>query len=117
MIPIERLMTRYKLGKSTIIKILTYDTPERKRVTRAGRPSLLTDRQVDEIIKYASESWDHRAIDYTHLNDELELECSVETIERRLKQQGYFWCTACQKPYLTAAQVIARLLWVIAHIF
>jgi hypothetical protein len=24
---------------------------------------------------------------------------------------------ACQKPYLTAAQVLARFLWAIAHIF
>ncbi|KAG4428623.1 hypothetical protein IFR05_015897 [Cadophora sp. M221] len=28
-VPIERLMVRYKLGKSTITKILNYDAPER----------------------------------------------------------------------------------------
>jgi hypothetical protein len=42
-IPVELLMTRYKLGRSTIDRILEYDTPERSRITRTGRPSLLTD--------------------------------------------------------------------------
>jgi hypothetical protein len=116
-VPVELLMMRYKLGRSTINKVLEYDKPERERITRTGRPSLLTDRQVDEIIEYTSETWDHRVLDYTYLHDELELECSMETLERRLKQRGYFRCTACQKPYLTAAQVIGRFLWAIAHIF
>ena len=63
-IPIEGLMERYHLGKSTIIKILEYDAPERTRITRTGRPSLLTDIQVNEIIEYASESFAHRSLDY-----------------------------------------------------
>src|ERR1700724_2261865 len=41
-VPIERLITQYKLGKSTIIKILEYDAPERTRISRTSRPSLLT---------------------------------------------------------------------------
>jgi hypothetical protein len=116
-IPVELLMTRYGLVRSTVEKILRYDAPERSRITRTGRPSLLTDTQVNEIIEYLSESWEHRILDYTILRDELQLDCSVETLERRLKQRGYFRCVACQKPYLTAAQVLARFLWAIAHIF
>ena len=42
-IPIEDLMARYKLGKSTICRILNYDQPERMRPTRTGRPQLLSD--------------------------------------------------------------------------
>lgn len=57
-VPIERLMGRYKLGKFTITKILNYDAPERARISRTGRPSLLTDTQVDQIIDYLSENWD-----------------------------------------------------------
>ncbi|KAH6712998.1 hypothetical protein BKA61DRAFT_67078 [Leptodontidium sp. MPI-SDFR-AT-0119] len=101
--PIKRLIMRYNLRKSTITKILNYDAPERTRVQRTGRPSLLTDTQVDEIIKYTSESWDNRCLNYTQLHAELKLECSVKTLETRLKQRGYFRCVACQKPYLTAA--------------
>jgi transposase len=116
-IPIDRLMRRYKLGRTTVKQILAYDKPERARITRTGRPHKLSDQQVNDIIEYCSESWEHRILDYTLLHDELELTCSVKTLERRLKQRGYYRCVACQKPYLTAAQVIARLLWAIAHIF
>ena len=52
---IEGLMACYKFSKSTITHILEYEVPERARISQTGRPSLLTDRQVDEIIKYASE--------------------------------------------------------------
>ena len=76
-IPLELLMTRYKLGSSIIEKILRYDAPERTRISRTGRPSLLTDLQVDEIIEYASESWEHRVLDYSKLHNEVGLECSV----------------------------------------
>ena len=116
-VPVELLMTRYQLARSTIEKVLRYDAPERTRISRTGRPSLLTDTQVDEIIEYLSASWEHRILDFTLLRNELQLECSVETLERRLKQRGYYRCVACQKPYLTATQVLARLLWAIAHIF
>jgi transposase len=107
---VERLMTQYKLGRTTIEKVLRYDAPERSRITRTGRPSLLSDTQVNEIIEYASEKWEHRVLNFTLLHDELNLECTVKTLERKLKQRGYFRCIACQKPYLTAAQVIARFL-------
>jgi hypothetical protein len=68
----------------------SYEVPEYARISQTGRPSLLTDRHFDEIIKYASECWDNRVLDYTHLHDELKLECIVKTLERRLKQRGYF---------------------------
>jgi hypothetical protein len=116
-VPVELLMTRYGLVRSTVEKILRYDAPERTRINRTGRPSLLTDSQVDQVIEYASESWEHRILNFTLLHNELELQCSIETLERRLKQRGYFRYVACQKPYLIAAQVTARLIWAIAHIF
>jgi len=73
-IPVELLITRYELPRSTIEKILRYHAPKRTRITRTGRPSLLTDTQVDEIIEYASETWEHRFLNYTLLHDELRLE-------------------------------------------
>jgi hypothetical protein len=70
-IPVELLIIRYGLVRSTVEKILRYDTPEREHITRTGRPSLLTDTQVNEIIEYLSESWEHRILDYTLLRNEL----------------------------------------------
>jgi len=84
-IPVEVLMTRYGLVRSTIEKILRYDALKRSRITRTGRPSLLTNTQVDQIIKYASETWEHRILNYTLLHDELKLECTAKTLEMRLK--------------------------------
>jgi len=49
-------------------------------------------------------------MDYQALIDELELDCSASTLQKRLYQRGYFRYVACQKPYLTAAQVLGRLL-------
>ncbi|PMD12778.1 hypothetical protein NA56DRAFT_756286 [Hyaloscypha hepaticicola] len=115
--PIGALETRYHLGNSTIRRILSYDAPERARPIRTGRPQLLTDQRVDKIIKYCAESWDHRVLKYEVLIEELQLPCTPEHLAVRLKQRGYFRCTACQKPFLTAAQVIGRFLWAIAHIF
>lgn len=115
--PVERLMAEYHLSKSTICKILSYDAPERARPTRTGRPKLLSDARVDEIIEYLSSSWENRILNFGELQAQLGLKCSPFTLETRLKQRGYYRCTACQKPYLTMAQVIARFLWAIAHIF
>ena len=116
-VPISMLEVRYKLGNSSIRRILNYEYPERRRPKRTGPAFLLSDAQVDEIIKYCSESWAHRIIRYDVLCEELGLKCTAQTLERRLKQRGYYRCTACQKPYLTIAQVTARFLWAIAHIF
>jgi hypothetical protein len=113
----EELMARYKLTKSTIHHVLDYEHPERARPTRTGRPKILTDTRVDEVIEYLSETWDNRCLDWTHLRDELKLPCSPDHLATRLKQRGYFCCIACQKPYLTPAQVLGRLLWAITHIF
>ena len=55
-VPVKLLMTQYKLRRSTIKKILRYDAPEHSRISRSGRPLLLTNTQVDKIIEYLSES-------------------------------------------------------------
>jgi hypothetical protein len=42
-VPIGALEVRYKLGNSTICRVLDYDALERARPTRTGRPQKLTD--------------------------------------------------------------------------
>ena len=116
-VPIEAIMARYKLGKATINRVLSYDALERAHLTRTGAPKILTDAHIDEIIEYLSDSWENRILNWTYLRDELKLFCTSETLVTRLKQRGYHRCTACQKPYLTTAQVLTRFLWSIAHIF
>jgi len=78
---------------------------------------MLSDQEMDEIIMYCAETWDHRILQYREVKEALKLECSVRTLERRLNQRGYHRCIACQKPFLTLAQVRGRLLWAFAHMF
>jgi hypothetical protein len=52
-VPIELLMDRYHLGRLIIVKVLDYDKPERARHKR-GSATILSNRKVDEIIKYLS---------------------------------------------------------------
>jgi hypothetical protein len=116
-VPTPVLETRYKLGNTTIRRILNYDVPERARPTRTGRPQLLSDKRLDEVIEHCSEKWANRIMNYDVLVHELKLSCTAKTLMNRLHQRGYYRCTACQKPYLTPAQVIGRLLWALAHCF
>jgi transposase len=113
----SHLSVLYNVGESTINRILRYDQITRARPTCTGRPHLLNNVQVNWIIEWLSETYRQRTLNWVKVHDELELECSVKTLEVRLKQRGYFRCVACQKPYLTPDQVHARFLWAIAHIF
>jgi hypothetical protein len=61
------LMQRYKLGRSTIHRVLGYDIMTRARPTRTRRPPKLSDARVNEIIKYCSKNWEHRILDYKAL--------------------------------------------------
>ncbi|RFU26845.1 hypothetical protein B7463_g9491, partial [Scytalidium lignicola] len=51
------------------------------------------------------------------LKEELSLDCSEYTIERRLNEEGYHRCVACQKPFLTKIQAAQRWLYGLNHIF
>jgi hypothetical protein len=94
-IPIPKLEAYYKLGYSSILKVLHYEALERARPSHTGRPRMLNGAQVRWIIAYVSSSWEHRTLDYQHLYNELHLECSAQTLERRLKEAGYYRCVAC----------------------
>jgi tRNA splicing ligase len=79
------IAVRYELGESSIRRILSYDYLERKRRNRTGPTFLLLNAQVNNIIEYCSESWEHRIIKYDVLRIELGLKCFVKTLKRRLK--------------------------------
>ncbi len=78
------LIQRYELGRSTIHRILGYDVTTRARPSRTGRPPKLSDARVNEIIEYCSENWEHRIMDYEALVQELGLEYTASTLQKRL---------------------------------
>jgi hypothetical protein len=86
----SQLAHTYRTGRSTINRILKYDAPERARPTQTGRPRLLNQQQVYDIIDYISFSYKHRCLDYLQLKTKLQLDYSIDTLKRRLKEQGYY---------------------------
>ena len=52
---VEQLVNRFKLGQSSIRRVLNYEAPERARPERTGRKALLSDRRLDEVMEYCSE--------------------------------------------------------------
>jgi transposase len=97
----SHLSVLYNVGESTINRVLRYDQTTRDRPTRTSRPHLLNNAQVNWIIKWLSETYRQRTLNWTKVHDELKLKYAVKTLEVRLKQRGYFKYVACQKPYLT----------------
>jgi hypothetical protein len=80
-IPNLQLQERYHLGDTIIDRLLSYNTPSRKRPTRIGRPKKLSDAQVDVIIEYLSENYKQRCLDYNHLVLELKLNVIATTLQ------------------------------------
>jgi hypothetical protein len=52
---VKQLANRYKLRQLSIRRVLNYKAPERARPEQTGRKALLSDRKLDEVIKYYSE--------------------------------------------------------------
>ena len=79
------LSTLYNVGESTINRVLRYDQTTRERPTRTGRPHLLNDAQVNWIIEWLSETYRQRTLNWTKVYNELKLNCTIKTLEVRLK--------------------------------
>jgi hypothetical protein len=78
---------------------------------------MLNQHAVWDIIDYISFSYEQRCLNYIQLKEELALECSQYTLGRRLKEEGYYRCVVCQKPYLTKLQAAQRWLYGLQHLF
>jgi hypothetical protein len=108
-IGLQQLEGYYKLGDSTVRKILQYNVPERVRPTRTGRPrESLNAQEVRDVIAYISTDHATRELNWLQLRDELKLLCSPTTLKRRCNEAGYYSCIECQKPYLSRVQADAR---------
>ena len=89
-----QLQERYKLGDTTIDRILAYNVPERKCPNKVGKPKKLSDAQVDAIIEYCSKNYNQRCLDYNHLVLELKLDITASTLQRTLlRSVGWPICT------------------------
>jgi hypothetical protein len=105
------LQRYYDLGESTVRKVLNYESPERARIGRSGRPrESLGKQEVEDIITYISTDHAIRELSWQQIVNELKLSCSAKTLKRRLNEAGYHSCIECQKPFLSRTQ--AHLRWI-----
>jgi hypothetical protein len=89
----EPIQKYYGLGQSTVRKVLQYESPERARSTRTGRPRESLDKQeVEEVIAYISTDHATRELNWQQIINERKLTCSTKTLKRRCAKVGYFSC-------------------------
>jgi hypothetical protein len=72
------LIARCKLSRLTIHYILDYNYPEHACPTRTRRSKILSDAKVNKIIKYFSETYHNKYLNWTELRDKFKLTCIPE---------------------------------------
>ena len=71
-IGLQQLEGYYKLGDSTVRKILQYNVPERVRPTRTSRPrESLNAQEMHNVIAYISTDHVTRELNWLQLRDKL----------------------------------------------
>ena len=78
-------------------------------VKQPGRPSQLSDAQVDEIIDFITASKVGRQMAYKTVVKILELGVTDKCLGRALKKRGYTRCVALQKPPISEKNRLLRL--------
>lgn len=95
--------------------ILASNSARRPGKDREGRPPVLTDKQIDEVIKYLGHNFHHRALPWKNLAAECHLDCSTRTLQRALAKRGYHKCVACPKPFISESARQQRLEFIVEH--
>lgn len=83
----------------------------RKRKEHAGAPTKLSDDQVQDIIEWFTGDYKARISTWREIKEEFNLDCSWQTIRRRLNAHGYHKCKACQRGYISPENVEKRLVF------
>ena len=112
----QDIATKLAISIDTVrYAIKTRATPQHNK---AGRPSKLSDAQVDEIITWISSSTRNRRLPFYKVTAELfpNSEISVDTLRYALKKRGYKRYVALRKPPLSAKNKEDRLRWAIEHL-
>jgi transposase len=93
------------------------DTARATPKKRTGRPPVLSDADVDELITYISQSRGHRQLSFQSLADGpfAHWQRGPYAIRSALRKRGYRRYRARAKPPLSAANKERRLAWALEH--
>jgi transposase len=100
---------------STVRDIVASSSARQTGTNRQGRPLLLTSEQVDKVISFIKNNFEHRALPWKNLVAECGLECSPVTLKRALTDRGYHKCVACPKPFISESACQQRLVFITEH--
>lgn len=90
----------------------TRATPQK----RSGRPVILTQAQVEEVIEFVSASKRNRRIPYDKVCRALDLPVKAHALGRALRIEGYHRRIALRKPPISEANRRKRLTFAYAHL-
>ena len=112
-----KLRNIYRIAQSLVYKVLDYNKPECYQPGRNRRPRTLDKNNIKSIVQYTTKSYNRRVLLLPQLHTELELECFVRILEKRLKKAEYYCRIVLPKLYLTTIQAATCLIWEIAYLF
>jgi hypothetical protein len=82
---------------------------------RPGRPSILTQAQVEELVEFVCASAKNRRMSYEQLAKELEFGVKKDAIRNALMEEGYYRRLAMRKPPISEKNRATRLAWSLEH--
>jgi len=83
---------------------------------RSGRPSRLSEEQVECLIDFVTYSKLNRRLPYYRNPDTLRFDCGVDLIQYALKRKGFKRCLARNKPPISKKNQQDRLTWALEHV-
>ena len=101
---------------STVKDMLKQETCHRPGRNRSGRPPLVNERTVRQLIRAIRASVDGRFSSYGKLAKEMGIKAHRTTIKRALNNAGYYKCAACPKPFINEQNRKKRLAFAHEHV-
>ena len=102
------------VNRTTALKWLNQPS-DRRPQTRTGRPYIIPDEKVEEIIKWMTGYFDRRAMPFRQIADIFDIKANDNTILRALARFGYHHHIPDCKPFLSEATKRKRWTFLITN--
>jgi transposase len=105
------------VNRKTAIKWLYHRPSDRRTSTgkRTGRPSIISDEKVKEIIKWMTGHFERRAMPLQKIADIHDIKATDKTILATFARHGYHYHMPDCKPFLTHEHKLQRYAFTIAN--
>jgi Transposase len=97
------------LSASIVKRVVKAESSKRTRKGKQYKPSLLTTRDVSQIIRYITSTYTSRKFSWSDVKKNLQIEASADTIRKTMKRFGFRRCVACPRPFISKPAAKKRL--------